>query len=1105
MSLLQDAWHVVLKRTRTDWLVLGAAGLIILLAVTLLSAGMIYGDAVALSSLHRSLRDAPGTQANLQATAPANADRFGAQDAAVRRTLTNVFADLAPTIEASGLSGSFALPGQDPNAVTDLAEFAFFQGMDQHATLVHGAWPADEGSGTVQAAVAEPVATALRLEVGSTLSMPSRLASGAVVNVRIVGVYRIDSPTDPFWWGDQLSTEGVVPGTPYAYHGPFVVAEATFWSRLPLNGAQVAWRAFPAYDELGLDGVDGLRARVAGAQAAVRSAAQDQFALVQTGLPDLLAALQRALLATRTSVLLVTIQLAVLAGYALAMTAGLLVEQRRNETAMLRSRGANLAQVGALAFMEGLVFAVPIGILAPYLASLSLRGLNAFGPLASIGLTIDPQVTLLSRLVAAAAGLAAIAGLTLPALRAGRVFMEQRRSRGRQLRLGAAQRAGLDIALLVVAGIGLWQLQRYGAPLTRSVQGQLGIDPLLVAAPALGLLAGSVLALRIVPLVSRAVESVVTRTRGAVAPLGAWQLARRPGRYARAGLLLILALALGIFAASYTSTWTTAQRDQAAFQAGADVRVTGISRTGGIAAIDAASAFAALPGVTREMAVERGNASLPRGPSATVLALDAAAAPDVVRMRSDLVPQGLGSVMRTLSGPRPTVALPTLPGDTRALAMTITMTFLPNPDTHQVVAQPFGATVVVRDADGLIYRVDAGTLPATTSTTTRLVANLSDPGAGPAAIPRGPLQLVGVEVWTDVPIGRPEVGGTAELEQLEATADGSNWRPLSLDPGAAGWQASKYTRIGVDVGSATLLPATSGIAKLAFQTGQSFFGRTSEIFFALQPASLAGANIPAAIPAVVDQAFLDATAARIGDTVPVALGGGPGMILVAGRVGVFPTVTSGQPTVLVDLPTLQLARYLDAGQVNDPGEWWLAVPDDKEPAALATFARPPYSRGTVEARVELASQLLSDPVAVGIIGALTLGVIVAAVFAAVGFAASSAISASERLGEFALLRAVGLSRGQLSGWLALENALLVVMSIVAGTGIGLAISWVVLPSALLAPDGSQPVPPPEVLVPVGLVLVLEAALLVVLALLVVVLTAFLRRLGLGAALRVGEE
>ena len=38
------------------------------------------------------------------------------------------------------------------------------------------------------------------------------------------------------------------------------------------------------------------------------------------------------------------------------------------------------------------------------------------------------------------------------------------------------QRLGLDIALLVVAAIGLFQLRQYGGPLTASVKGTVGVD-----------------------------------------------------------------------------------------------------------------------------------------------------------------------------------------------------------------------------------------------------------------------------------------------------------------------------------------------------------------------------------------------------------------------------------------------------------------------------------------------------------------------------------------------------------------------------------------------------------------------------------------------------
>src|SRR5262249_26461247 len=127
--------------------------------------------------------------------------------------------------------------------------------------------------------------------------------------------------------------------------------------------------------------------------------------------------------------------------------------------------------------------------------------------------------------------------------------------------------------------VGLWQLRLYGSPLTRTVQGSLGLDPLLVAAPAIGILAGSVLALRIVPLLAHVADRLASRGRTLVASLGSRQLARRPLRYTRAALLLMLAMSMGVFSVSYGSTWAASQRDQADYQVGADVRIAPAQRT----------------------------------------------------------------------------------------------------------------------------------------------------------------------------------------------------------------------------------------------------------------------------------------------------------------------------------------------------------------------------------------------------------------------------------------------------------------------------------------------------------------------------------------------
>ena len=79
------------------------------------------------------------------------------------------------------------------------------------------------------------------------------------------------------------------------------------------------------------------------------------------------------------------------------------------------------------------------------------------------------------------------------------------------------------------------------------------------------------------------------------------------------------------------------------------------------------------------------------------------------------------------------------------------------------------------------------------------------------------------------------------------------------------------------------------------------------------------------------------------------------------------------------------------------------------------------------------------------IGALSLGFVVALVFAVIGLAVSAAVSARQRRTEFALLRALGLSSDQLSRWLWLENGSVVAISLLFGTRL----AW---------PSGGSPCP-----------------------------------------------
>ena len=77
MQSLLAAWRVSVHRTRADWPIVAAAGLIALLAATLLAAGPIYSSAVSVAGLHRLLESARVGDAGVEVSARVDPDGGG--------------------------------------------------------------------------------------------------------------------------------------------------------------------------------------------------------------------------------------------------------------------------------------------------------------------------------------------------------------------------------------------------------------------------------------------------------------------------------------------------------------------------------------------------------------------------------------------------------------------------------------------------------------------------------------------------------------------------------------------------------------------------------------------------------------------------------------------------------------------------------------------------------------------------------------------------------------------------------------------------------------------------------------------------------------------
>ncbi|MEU9557228.1 ABC transporter permease [Streptomyces fumanus] len=1032
----------VLARARARRTLLAAALLTVLLTTAVLATLTAYSGAIGDAALRHSLRD-PATAADtaLLVEADVPAARREAAAHAVREGARRAFDGLPVTVRTLTRSGPYALPrtGDRRSADPDLTHFA---ALDPGQVRFVAGRPPRDRAGTVEAALPAVAADRLGLRPGARLTLTDRLG-GPPVRVEITGLYRPADTGAPYWRLDDLGGRGVRKGD-FTTYGPLLAASGT------LTGGRVSagssgWLAAADFSTLTADRTGALRAAAREGPRWLRGRpVLSGTTAARTSLPEVLDRLDRSLVVARSTLLVIALQLALLAVCALLLVARLLSAERAGELRLLRARGASRARLAGLSALEALLLAAPAALAAPLLAGPLTRLLAGQGPLARIGLR--PQVPLAGdgtvRWVALAVALGCALAVTLPALTSSPA------AGGRARPLPAPLRAGADLALLAVAGVAYWQLS--GEPsgaVTADTSGGLGVDPLLVAAPALALLAGTVLTLRLLPPVARLAERRAAGGRGLTVALAGWQLSRRPARGTGPVLLLVLAVALGTLAVGQGASWDRSQDDQADFRAGAPVRVlgTGAARPG------RTEALAAVPGVERAAPAARSELPLSGDRTATVLALDTARAADTMLLRRDLAPVPRAAL---LAGPAPDDPAPgaAVPAGATALGLTARLRSDAGPGTTADV------TVTVEDRYGVPYPLSAGDLPADGRPHTLTVA-----------LTGGPLTVTGVELVLVQPIGRAE-RHRFTLTGLTATAADGTARGLPL-PRA--WTAVSHGDGLVSGPDARTAPTRARLRSSAppaveYGTGYTPADQTwasSSLTVRLRVARPA----PPPVTAVATDRFLASAGARTGQRLDVAFGGTTVPVRITRSVRELPSTarenaaTGDGGALLVDLRAVNRVLRARYGAGVTPTEWWLATaPGAARKVAAALRAFPDLDPAQVVVRDELAEKLRDDPFGAGPGAVFTAAAGVAAALAAVGFAVGAAGSLRERGREFAVLRALGAPRRGPARTVAVEQGVLIGLALGVGTALGVLLTRAVVPLIVLTPGAARPVP--EVLV-----------------------------------------
>jgi hypothetical protein len=1103
MAMTGDSLTV--RRMRASGVVIIAAALTTLVTAALAATFAVYSAGALPRAVQHTVATASGTTLLVSgAVDSSQADQITANlprqlsqalghapfrfDSAVRSNALGFISGARPAQPAGAGSGSGNGRSSGGSNVP-ISEAAAFTAITAHAVLLSGHWPGrPRAGGPIPAALPQTAAALLHVQPGDVIQMQDRV-SGQAVRFTITGLYRPRQSSGraaAYWDLNDIGSAGATASGGFTKYGPLTVDPGAF--RGPLTVGAGAWLAQPDTPAIPESHFD----QVAGTLSALIQSLQSGNSLPSlsavTSLPAVLTGTASDLSVARSLLAICAVLVVLLAAASLLLVARLLTGQREGELAMLTARGATRWQLARLTLAE----AVPLCLAAA--AGGSLAGIWLARLAGGTGTVPFPAALSQAWPVGLVVAAGAVVIVLVPVLRTATPGAARGR-RGRTATVAGISRAGADVALLVLAVLAGLELRRYSAVSARPGSGALGVDPVLVLAPALALAGGTTAVLRLLPAAAKLGDRLAGRGRRLTAALAGWQISRQPVRQGGAVLLVVLAVATGTLVIAQRQSWIGSGHDQAAFTAGADVRAD----PPGPLTPGQAGQLSRAPGVTAFMPVVSFPAASGQGET---LALDSRHAAGVTLLRADQAPQPAAALLRRITprGPSPGLVLPGRPAGIR-LAAAI--------GPARLALDPVEVTVTVADPDGGVYQLDAGALPADGRTRTLT-----------AALPGGtaiyPLRVIAITASYQLPAHRPATSAEFTVDRLAGTGSGAAtampgtdlraWRAVASSGDLSLVQAQVPGPVG-PTGTPQVTPSAPRTAGSARTVGfASGYGQQKPGQSSLQPVSVAGmlsltAPIPAVgtVPGLATRAFLTATRSHVGSVVEASMGGATVGVKIVAAISSWPTVSGPGGALIVDLGTVQNILVAGNQPPAEPSQWWLATSSGTVPPGLAAG----LPAGTVlTSASELASDLLNDPVSAVPQRALLAVAITAILLAITGFCVSIAAGVRQRRAENALLAALGVPPGAAAGQLGLEKLLLSVPSALAGLALGAVLAELLVPALTLTTSAAHPVPP--VLIHFGWPQTLGLAACVAVVPVLAAVLAMARRPDPAAALRAAE-
>ncbi len=475
---------------------------------------------------------------------------------------------------------------RDENRSLDYVSFGTTENIEAQVELVEGSYPAPaeaDPTSVIDVMIHEEFASEYGIQLGEYYAgFNWRLEADnplQITTIRIAGIWRPRDDESEYWFY-----------RPNVFEDILLINEATYLNRLsPFTESEInlaVWYIVTDGSGVNTSRVDELLRRHNETEKKA-----DQYlpgTYIQASPEEELRPYQRIVTVLTLTLTVFSIPIVALLIVFLIMLVGLVVDGQRNETAVMRSRGASPFQVVGLTTVEGIIMgtiALVVGmILATGFTQMigTTRSFMDFRWGEHFIVSIPPTIG--STIVLALAFTILIR--VVPTIGASRhTIISYKMDKSRLMQRPLWQRLGIDILLLALIAYFYYQIVQQGGLINveggaRNISDAYN-QPFVFLLPPLTIFALTLFILRLLPPMLRGMSWLIQWSNSVGLLIVTRQLERAPGAYYLPLILLVSTISLGIYTSSFARTIDRYLYEQQFYKVSADISVRVFSQMAG--------------------------------------------------------------------------------------------------------------------------------------------------------------------------------------------------------------------------------------------------------------------------------------------------------------------------------------------------------------------------------------------------------------------------------------------------------------------------------------------------------------------------------------------